>query len=66
MIVTTSPRTASTDTRKSWGYSIAYCPVRGAWFGNEWERVTCLHVHSTPATDAMTEAEARAWLERDA
>ena len=60
MIVSTSPRTATTDPRKAWGYSIYM--IQGAWFGKEWERVTCLQVDSTPLTGAMTEAEARAWL----
>jgi hypothetical protein len=60
MIVSNSPRTATTDPRKSWGYSI--CMSQGVWIGKEWERVTCLQVDSTPLTDAMTEAEARAWL----
>ncbi len=61
-ITSDSPRTATIDTGNDYGFSIAYCPLRGAWFGKEWERLSCLSVHSTPLTDAMGEAQARDWL----
>lgn len=61
-IVSGSPRTATVDTGRGYGFSIAYCPLRGAWFGSEWERLSCLSVHSQPLTDAMSEAQARDWL----
>lgn len=60
MITSTSPRTATTDLRKSFGFSIYMS--QGAWYGKEWKRVTCLQVDSTLLTGAMTETEARAWL----
>ena len=54
--------TNSTDTRKASGSLIRFDRMSGTWTGYSWERVTCLQIDSWPVTDAMTEAEARAWL----
>jgi hypothetical protein len=53
---------ANTDPMAQSGYSIYFDRLAGCWFGEEWSRVTCLHIETTCLTGRMTEAEARAWL----
>ena len=52
----------STNPLKPFGRTIRRDRIDGTWSGYSWERVTCLQVDSWPVTDAMTEAEAHAWL----
>ena len=45
---------------KHYGFSIRR--EDGAWFGYEWERISCLSVRSECIAGPFTEPEARDWL----
>ena len=52
--------TATRVDFKHYGFSIR-CEG-GAWFGYEWERISCLSIRSECVAGPFTEAEASAWL----
>jgi len=55
----------STAPQASSGYSIHRQRTADGviWLGSQWNRLSCLHIHSEVCTGPMTKAEARSWLE---